>query len=133
MENDGGCFVTKVSPDGSAARSGGVELGDQLAAINGVSCVRVTVDDICNLIAGIQQSSNIELVFVRYTGPLRPLKKTKEQTKRVVSQKKSLKQAISRQDQSKANTSRNAKSEPEKQKKGLGRWFGKKKDSGKKR
>jgi C-terminal processing protease CtpA/Prc len=122
LENDGGCFVTKVSPDGSAARSGGVEVGDQLAAINGATCVRVTVDDICKMIAAIPESSDIELVFVRYTGPPRPVKKVREQTKTSAPKKKAVKETSAPR-----RTGQAKKPEQEKQKKGLGRWFGKKK------
>lgn len=72
LENDGGCFVTKVSIGGSAARSGGVEIGDQLAAINGESCSRMKVDDICDMIATAPTTKNVELVFLRYIGPYLP-------------------------------------------------------------
>jgi hypothetical protein len=72
LENEGGCFVTKVAPDGSAARSGGVEIGDQLAAINGESCARMKVDDICDAISRSPTTTCIETVFLRYIGPFRP-------------------------------------------------------------
>ena len=68
----GGCFVTKVSPDGSAARSGEIEVGDQLASINGTSSVKMKVDDICDMITTSSDPSQIELVFLRYIGPFRP-------------------------------------------------------------
>lgn len=68
----GGCVVTKVSPEGSASRSGGVEVGDQLAAINGTTSIDMKVDDICNLIAKSPNPKFVELVFLRYQGPLRP-------------------------------------------------------------
>jgi len=71
LENDGGCFVTKVGPDGSAARSRGVEVGDQLASINGSSSIKMKVDDICDAISNSSNPSRIELVFLRYTGPFR--------------------------------------------------------------
>jgi hypothetical protein len=72
MENDGGCFVTKVSPDGSAARSGGVEVGDQLASINGKSAVDMKVDDVFNAVSNWQEKKHVDLVFMRYVGPFRP-------------------------------------------------------------
>jgi hypothetical protein len=72
LENDGGCFVTQVSPDGSAARSGGVEVGDQLAAINGISSINMKVDDICTAISNAPDTKCVELMFVRYHGPFRP-------------------------------------------------------------
>ncbi|KAG7356030.1 PDZ domain containing protein [Nitzschia inconspicua] len=81
LENDGGCFVTKVSPDGSAARSGGVEVGDQLACINGASSLHMKVDDICDVIANSADPSQVELVFLRYTGPFRAPEKTLLETK----------------------------------------------------
>jgi hypothetical protein len=72
----GGCFVTKVSPDGSAARSGGVEVGDQLACINGGSSLHMKVDDICAVIANSVDPSMVELVFLRYIGPFRATNKS---------------------------------------------------------
>lgn len=78
MENDGGCFVTKVSPDGSAARSGGVEIGDQLAAINGQSSIKIKVDGICDAIANSPDSSQVDMVFLRYIGPFRAAKNTRK-------------------------------------------------------
>mmetsp|Transcript_52277 Transcript_52277/g.126400 ORF Transcript_52277/g.126400 Transcript_52277/m.126400 type:complete len:1083 (-) Transcript_52277:1932-5180(-) len=72
MENDGGCFVTKVSPDGSAARSGGVEVGDQLAAINRISALNMKVDDVFNAVSNSPQKNRVDLVFIRYVGPFRP-------------------------------------------------------------
>jgi PDZ domain len=72
MLSEGGCFVTKVSPDGSAARSRGVEVGDQLASINGINSTRMKVDNICDVIANSKDPSQVELVFLRYVGPFRP-------------------------------------------------------------
>ena len=72
-ENDGGCWITKVFPDGNAAKAGGVEVGDQLAAINGTSAIKLRVDQICTLITEAPDPSNIELTFLRYTGQLHPL------------------------------------------------------------
>lgn len=76
LENDGGCFVTKVSPDGSAARSRRVEVGDQLASINGTSSSKMKVDDICDAIRRSSDLSQIKLVFVRYIGPFRPFRES---------------------------------------------------------
>ena len=64
--------MTKVSPEGSAARSGGVDVGDQLAAINGKSSDKMKVADICSLIAHLPNPKIVQLAFVRYQGPLRP-------------------------------------------------------------
>lgn len=71
-DNIGGCFVTKVSPDGSAARSRGVLVGDQLASINGSSSSKMKVDDICDAIGRCTDPSQIKLIFLRYVGPFRP-------------------------------------------------------------
>lgn len=76
LENDGGCFVTKVSPDGSAARSRRVDVGDQLASINGTSSIKMKVDNICDAISRSSDPSQIKLVFLRYTGPFRPSTRT---------------------------------------------------------
>jgi hypothetical protein len=70
QENDGGCWVTKVLPEGTAMKSRSVKVGDQLAAIDGVSAIRLTVDEIAKTIKG--KKSVIELTFLRYVGPLRP-------------------------------------------------------------
>jgi hypothetical protein len=72
-ENDGGCWITKVFPDGNAAKVGGVEVGDQLAAVNGISAIMLRVDQICTLITEAPNPKNIELTFLRYTGELHPL------------------------------------------------------------
>ena len=72
MENDGGCFVTKIAPDGSAARSGGVEVGDQLAAINGQRSIKMKVEDIFASISKTPDPIVVQLAFVRYIGPFCP-------------------------------------------------------------
>ena len=65
-----------MSPDGSAARSRLVKVGDQLASINGNSSSKMKVDDICDAISKWSDQSRIELVFIRYIGPFRPVRKT---------------------------------------------------------
>ena len=61
-------------PKGNADRSGKVEAGDQLAAINGRSSIGMKVDDICAIIsAASSQADQIELTFLRYVGPFQPL------------------------------------------------------------
>eukprot|EP00543_Licmophora_paradoxa_P000651 CAMPEP_0202450868 /NCGR_PEP_ID=MMETSP1360-20130828/9405_1 /ASSEMBLY_ACC=CAM_ASM_000848 /TAXON_ID=515479 /ORGANISM="Licmophora paradoxa, Strain CCMP2313" /LENGTH=760 /DNA_ID=CAMNT_0049069277 /DNA_START=6 /DNA_END=2288 /DNA_ORIENTATION=+ len=74
QENGGGCWVAKIFPEGNAAKraKGKIKVGDQLAAIDGCSAVKMKVDDICSLISGAKNNKSIELVFLRYTGPLRP-------------------------------------------------------------
>lgn len=72
MENAGGCFVTKIAADGSAARSGGVQVGDQLAAINGQKCLKMRVEDIYKIIMTIVEPVAVQLAFIRYIGPFRP-------------------------------------------------------------
>jgi hypothetical protein len=76
QENQSGCWVTKVLPNGSAIGSGKVRLGDQLAAIEGVSAINMTVDDIAAAVK--KKSGVIELTFLRYVGPIRPISKTAE-------------------------------------------------------
>lgn len=72
MENAGGCFVTKIAADGSAARSGGVEVGDQLAAVNGQKCLRIRVEDIYKIMLTAPEAAAVQLAFLRYVGPFRP-------------------------------------------------------------
>eukprot|EP00980_Cylindrotheca_fusiformis_P004594 scaffold982_cov139-Cylindrotheca_fusiformis.AAC.7 len=69
MENEGGCFIFKIAPGGSAARSGGVEVGDQLGAINGQKSLKMKVDDIYNSIPASSDPALVQLAFIRYTGP----------------------------------------------------------------
>jgi hypothetical protein len=72
QENAKGCWVNQILPEGSAAASkGGVRVGDQLAAVDGLSAIDMTVDEIAKLIR--VKKAVIELTFVRYVGPLRPL------------------------------------------------------------
>lgn len=72
QENAKGCWVNQILPEGSAAASkGGVRVGDQLAAVDGLSAIDMTVDEIAKLIR--VKKAEIELTFVRYVGPLRPL------------------------------------------------------------
>jgi hypothetical protein len=63
-ENDGGCWITKVFPDGNAAKAGGMEEGDQLAAINGISAIKLRVDQIYTLITEAPNPKDIELMFL---------------------------------------------------------------------
>lgn len=102
--------MTQVSPNGSAARSGGVEVGDQLAAINGISSIEIKVDGIITAISAAPDKKCIELMFVRYEGPFRP------------AAAKSLARPISSGRE--AITRVNQPEKKEKEKKGLGRWFG---------
>lgn len=71
QENEKGCWVTQILRDGSAAASNGnIQVGDQLAAVDGASAIDMTVDEIAKLIR--VKKKEIELTFVRYVGPLRP-------------------------------------------------------------
>lgn len=70
QENETGCWITKVLPGGNAAASGMVQVGDQLAAVDGVSAINMKVDEIAAVIK--KKSSDIELTFLRYVGPLAP-------------------------------------------------------------
>jgi hypothetical protein len=73
QENSGGCWVTRILPSGNAAKVGRVELGDQLAAVNGVSAIKAKVDEVCTLVSEASDPSSVELTFLRYVGPLRSL------------------------------------------------------------
>ncbi|CAJ1960929.1 unnamed protein product [Cylindrotheca closterium] len=72
MENAGGCFVNKIAADGSATRSGGVEVGDQLAAINGQKCLKIRVEDIYKIVLTAPEAAALQFAFIRYIGPFRP-------------------------------------------------------------
>lgn len=74
QEDYSGCWITKIMPNGNADQSGKVEAGDQLAAINGDTAIGMKVDDICAAIsAAAAVSKEIELTFLRYIGPFRPM------------------------------------------------------------
>lgn len=70
QENESGCWVTKVLTDGSAIKKS-IHVGDQLAAIDGKSAIRLKVEDIALAIRQ-KKSRPFELTFLRYIGPLRP-------------------------------------------------------------
>jgi len=70
QENSGGCWVARVLEDGNAEKAN-VKVGDQLGAIDGVSAIKMTVDDICKAVSQAANPSSIELTFLRYSGPLR--------------------------------------------------------------
>jgi hypothetical protein len=72
QENEKGCWVTKILPEGSAADSKCVQVGDQLAAVDGTSAIDMKVDEIAHLIKQKSAAGTVELTFLRYTGPMRP-------------------------------------------------------------
>ena len=108
--------MTKVWPDGSAARSGGVEVGDQLAAINGTSSIKMNVDGIITAISKAPDKKCVELMFVRYQGPFRPVAATSLVGGSFESSSDGTLERDSR-----------VKQPEKKEKKGLGRWFGRRK------
>jgi hypothetical protein len=71
QEHDIGVWVSRAVPSGNGAKQG-VQHGDQLAAINGSSCTHATIDDISSKISRTP-NSRVELTFLRYAGPLRPM------------------------------------------------------------
>lgn len=70
QEHDVACWVTKVLPKGSASLNGKVQVGDQLAAIDGRSAISMRVGDVASLIG--EKDPAVELTFMRYVGPIRP-------------------------------------------------------------
>jgi len=73
-QNGGGCWIAKIFPGGNATKTScgdDVKVGDQLAAVDGRSAIKMTVDDICSLIATAENMQSIELTLLRYVGPLR--------------------------------------------------------------
>ena len=67
--------MAKVFPTGNAAirfEGDRVEVGDQLAEVDGVSTVGMGIDDICSLFSTASNTTEIELTFLRYTGPMYP-------------------------------------------------------------
>jgi len=74
-ESPSGCWVKRIFDSGHAAtsfRGDKIQVGDQLASINGVSAANTNVAEVCKLLANSPNSDDIELSCVRYIGPLRP-------------------------------------------------------------
>jgi len=78
QNNPGGCWVAEIFPYGNAVNC--LEVGDQIAAIDGRSAIQMTVQDICDLLLRIsneqdddQDDNLIELTILRYTGELHPI------------------------------------------------------------
>lgn len=71
QENPLGCWITKVLPNGSASINGKVYVGDQLAAIDGISAINMKVGEIAKIIK--EKKGTVELTFLRYVGPLHPV------------------------------------------------------------
>ncbi|KAL7580796.1 hypothetical protein ACA910_001074 [Epithemia clementina (nom. ined.)] len=69
QENQTGCWITKIMPDGIASKTS-VAVGDQLAAIDGVSATNMKVDQIADIVR--RKKGRFELTLIRYVGKLRP-------------------------------------------------------------
>ena len=65
-------WVSRVVPKGNASKKG-VQHGDQLAAINGNSSIHATIDEVASTISSTPSNMTVELTFLRYVGPLRPM------------------------------------------------------------
>ena len=72
QEHELGAWVSRVVPDGNGARKE-IQPGDQLAAINGKSSAHATIDEVAAIISGTPKNEGVELTFLRYIGPLRPV------------------------------------------------------------
>jgi len=72
QEHEIGVWVSRVVPNGNGYKKG-VQHGDQLAAINGNSSVHTTIDEVASSISSTPDSVGVELTFLRYIGPLRPV------------------------------------------------------------
>jgi len=67
QENPSGCWITRIMPEGSAARTS-VEIGDQLAAIDGISAIHMKVDQVADVVR--TKKNGFELTLLRYVGKL---------------------------------------------------------------
>jgi len=72
QEHELGAWVSRVVPDGNGARKE-IQPGDQLAAINGKSSAHATIDEVASIISATPKNEGVELTFLRYVGPLRPV------------------------------------------------------------
>ena len=73
QEHELGAWVSKVIPNGNGARNG-VKHGDQLASIDGKSAVHVSIDKVAATISRTPKKQTVELTFLRYVGPLKPVR-----------------------------------------------------------
>ena len=71
QEHDIGVWVSRAIPSGNGAKQG-VQYGDQLAPINGRSSVHTTIDEVASNVSSTP-NGKVELTFLRYVGPLRPV------------------------------------------------------------
>jgi hypothetical protein len=69
QENAGGCWVAKVLSSGTTNTSRSVTVGDQLAAIDGASVIKMKVNEIASIIG--EKRFETVLTFLRYIGPVR--------------------------------------------------------------
>jgi hypothetical protein len=72
QEHEIGVWVSQAIPGGNGAEKG-VQHGDQLAAVNGNSSVHTTLDEVASKISSTPSNRGVELTFLRYVGPLRPV------------------------------------------------------------
>ncbi len=73
-ENEIGCVVKKVFDNGNSVKSAKgdlIKVGDHLASINGTNVYKKSVTEICNILAGCENTDEIQLTFLRYIGPIR--------------------------------------------------------------
>ncbi len=71
QEHDIGVWVSRAIPSGNGAKQG-VQYSDQLAAINGRRSVHTTIDEVASNVSSTP-NGKVELTFLRYVGPLRPV------------------------------------------------------------
>ena len=50
-----------------------LEIGDHLASINGLNAMNLSITEVCKILANVANPNEIELTFLRYVGPYRPL------------------------------------------------------------
>ena len=72
QEHEIGAWVSRVVPEGNGVRKG-VQHGDQLTSINGKSAVHASIDEVAATISRTPTGKSVELSFLRYVGPLRPV------------------------------------------------------------
>lgn len=80
-ENSVCCWVERIFGNGNAATASigdKLKVGDQLAAINGVTSMGKSVPDICRMLANAADPSVIDLTLVRYTGAIFPASKEQQ-------------------------------------------------------
>ena len=91
QENVAGCWIARLDKSGNARKllkNNPLEVGDQLAAINGINAINQNIKSISSMLSKSPGHISVDLTFLRYVGIMQgevpvPLKKTGSLIKKV--------------------------------------------------